>query len=65
MHAVVVNFIMYVVIYVIVNILWGSGLTLPMEHVTLDLRVINSNPTVGMEPTLKKENRGSLGGSVF
>ena len=34
---------------------WGTWLAQSAEHVTLDLRVMSSSPTLGMEP--KREGR--------
>ena len=32
--------------------MWGAWLAQLVEHATLDLRVVSSSPTLGMEPTL-------------
>ena len=34
-----------------VESLWGAWMAQLVEHVTLDLRVMSSSPTLGMEPT--------------
>ena len=33
----------------------GSWLARSVEHVTLDLRVVSSNPTLGVEITIKRQ----------
>ena len=38
------------------SFLWGTWLARSTECETLDLRVVSSSPTLGMEPTLKKKN---------
>ena len=37
--------------------LGGAWLALPVEHLTLDLRVVSSVPMLGMEPILKTERK--------
>ena len=38
----------------------GTSLAQLVEHVTLDLRVVSSSPTLGIELTLKKNKRSSV-----
>ena len=35
----------------------GAWLAQPVEHVTLNLRVLSSSPTSGVEPTSNKKNK--------
>ena len=35
----------------------GDGLAQLVEHMTLDLRVVSSSPTLSIEPTLKKKKK--------
>ena len=41
------------------SMLGGAWLALPVEHLTLDLRVVSSVPMLGMEPILKTERKES------
>ena len=41
----------YHIVVTFKNIYWGAWLAHLVEHATLDLRVISSNPTVGVEIT--------------
>ena len=34
---------------------WGAWMAPSVEHVTLDFRVVSSNPTLGVEPIKKKK----------
>lgn len=39
-----------------INLDWSAWVAQSVEYLTLDLRVLSSAPTLGMEPTEKKSN---------
>jgi len=42
------------------NCIWDAWLAQSVEHMTLDLGVVNSSPVLGGEPTLRKGKKSCI-----